>query len=115
MIVLVVGASLLPASSLPKPSFSGIDKVEHLLAYMALSSFAMMLFARRGMRWGIAVALVVLGALVEVAPATLTASRAADPADFLANTLGVALGAWAGSGWLAWTLPRLDAVLAQRG
>jgi VanZ family protein len=94
LIAEVVIISLLPSDALPKASFIGIDKVEHFLAYATLSLYAAMLFASRRLHLRAAVGLVLLGLLMEVAQALLTQSRAADPADALANALGVLVG-WA--------------------
>lgn len=96
MIAAVVVASLLPSSSLPEPSFTGIDKVEHLLAYALLSGYAVLLFATGRAHGVAALALVGLGIAMEGAQAALTTTRLADPGDMLANTLGVALGWWLG-------------------
>jgi len=96
MIATVIVASLLPSSSLPEPSFTGIDKVEHLLAYGLLSGYAVLLFATVRAHRVSAFALVALGVALEGAQAMLTTSRLADPGDMLANALGVALGWWLG-------------------
>ena len=96
MIATVIVASLLPSTSLPEPSFTGIDKVEHLLAYGLLSGYAVLLFATARAHRVTAFALVALGVAMEGAQAMLTTSRLADPGDMLANALGVALGWWLG-------------------
>ena len=95
----VVVGSLLPSSALPAPSFTGIDKVEHLIAYAMLSTYAVLLFAPARAQALAACGLVALGIALEGAQAALTASRVADPGDMLANTLGVALG-WGLGRWL---------------
>lgn len=101
MIAAVVVGSLLPSSSLPEPSFTGIDKVEHLVAYAALSGYSVWLFATVRAHWIAAIALIGLGVALEGAQAMLTTSRLADPGDMLANAVGVALGAWLGRRALA--------------
>lgn len=106
----VVAGSLLPSSALPAPSFSGIDKVEHLGAYALLSAYAVLLFAPAYVHVLAACGLVALGMSLEGAQAALTASRLADPADMVANALGVALGWWVGrvvaARWQPWRMPR---------
>jgi VanZ family protein len=95
----VVVGSLLPSSALPAPSFTGVDKVEHLTAYGVLAAYAVLLFAPVRAQALAAVGLVLLGAALEGAQAALTVSRLADPGDLVANTLGVALG-WGLGRWL---------------
>lgn len=106
LIVGVVVGSLLPSAALPAPSFSGIDKLEHLVAYGLLSAYAVLLFAPVRVQALAALALVGLGVALEGAQAALTASRLADPADMVANTLGVALGCWLGRRAVARWWPR---------
>lgn len=109
--VLIAGVtvgSLLPSSALPAPSFTGIDKVEHLGAYALLSAYAVLLFAPARAQALAALGLVALGISLEGAQAALTASRLADPADMVANALGVALGWWVGRAGVArWQIPRV--------
>ncbi|KAB8190785.1 VanZ family protein [Lysobacter maris] len=102
LVAAVVTASLLPAAELPAAPFDGVDKLEHFLAYAVLAAGAVMLFARGGIHWLLAIALVALGVGLEFAQGALTASRQADAADALANTLGVLAGAS-----LGWTPARL--------
>ncbi|QNP41800.1 VanZ family protein [Lysobacter solisilvae (ex Woo and Kim 2020)] len=89
-IATVVAASLMPPPAMAVPR--NFDKVEHLLGYAALSAFAVQLFAQRSMQLRAAAGLVLLGIALEFAQALLTTTRMADPADALANALGVALG-----------------------
>lgn len=106
----VVVGSLLPSSALPVPSFTGIDKVEHLGAYALLSAYAVLLFAPARVHALAAFGLVALGMSLEGAQSALTASRLADPADMVANTLGVAVGWGAGrvlaARWQPWRAAR---------
>ncbi|HEY0502114.1 MAG TPA: VanZ family protein [Lysobacter sp.] len=92
MVGAVVATSLLPADDLPAPLFDGVDKVEHFLAYLGLSAWAVMLFATRRAQALAAVGLIALGIGLEFAQGGLTASRQADSADALANALGVLAG-----------------------
>jgi VanZ family protein len=108
MLLLVAGASLLPARELPPAPFSGVDKLEHLLAYALLSAYAVMLFATRRAQLAAALALVAFGVAIEGLQATLTASRSADALDVLANAGGVTLGQLVRSTRLARLLERID-------
>jgi VanZ family protein len=109
-VVAVIVLSLIPPPSMPVPQ--GTDKVEHFLAYAALSAYAAMLFARRRAQAIAAAGLVVLGVGLEVAQATLTDSRMADSADALANTLGVLAGLLTAVTPMAGWLQRVDRRLA---
>jgi hypothetical protein len=68
------------------------DKLGHLLAYGALSAWAVMVFARPRGWFAAAVALVLLGIALEFAQGAFTVDRMADPRDALADALGVGLG-----------------------
>lgn len=92
LLVVVVAGSLLPARELPPVPFDGFDKVQHLLGYALLSTYAVNLFARMRLQALCAAGLVAMGVGLEFAQAALTASRQADPADALFNTLGVLAG-----------------------
>jgi glycopeptide antibiotics resistance protein len=74
-----------------------------------LSAYAAMLFARMRARALAAAGLVVLGIGLEVAQGWLTASRQADIADALVNSLGVLGGLSIAATPLARLLQRLDA------
>ena len=89
-IVLVIVVCLLPLSGLP-PLPANSDKLEHLLTYFVLATFAVQLFARPAPLRAAALGLLLLGLGIEVAQG-MTTYRSADPWDMLANTLGVALG-----------------------
>lgn len=98
-IAVVIAACLMPPPSLP-PLPSNSDKLQHLLAYFLLAASAVQLFAaRRALLWA-ALGLVALGIGIEFAQGLLTATRAADPIDALANTVGVTLGL--GVRWTPW-------------
>ena len=91
MIALVIVGSLLPALLLPNLP-AGSDKIEHLLGYAVLSAMAVQLFAGRTALLRACGGLVAMGVLIEIAQGTLTTTRAMDPWDALANTLGVLAG-----------------------
>ncbi|PJJ97689.1 hypothetical protein CO641_10990 [Lysobacteraceae bacterium NML91-0213] len=76
----------------PMPPVDNGDKLGHFLAYAVLATGAVQLYARRVALLGAAVGLVLLGIGIEYAQGALTAMRVADPADALANTLGVVAG-----------------------
>ena len=98
-IAVVIAVCLMPPPPLP-PLPDNSDKLEHLLAYFLLAAGAVQLFAtRRALLWT-ALGLVALGIGIELAQGLLTATRAADPIDALANTVGVTLGL--GVRWTPW-------------
>ena len=90
-IALVIAVCLMPPPPLP-PLPDNSDKLEHLLAYFVLAACAVQLFSGRRALAFAALGLVVLGIGIEIAQGLLTTTRAADPRDAVANTLGVALG-----------------------
>lgn len=77
-----------PLPDLPKNS----DKVEHFLAYFVLAGSAVQIYRTRAALWWAALGLVLMGIGVEFAQGALTDNRSADPADAVANTLGVMAG-----------------------
>lgn len=109
MVGAVVMGSLLPASGLPPVPFDGFDKVQHLLGYAALSTYAVMLFGRLRAQAMCALGLVALGIGLEFAQEALTSTRQADPADALFNSLGALAGLAVSATPLADLLQRLDA------
>ena len=90
-VAVVIAVCLMPPPPLP-PLPDNSDKVEHLLAYFVLAACVVQLFASRRALLLAAVGLVVLGIGIEIAQGLLTTTRAADPRDAVANTLGVVLG-----------------------
>ena len=111
MIAGVVVVSLIPPPPLPAVAFNGIDKVEHVLGYFALSAMGSALFVRMRTRARIAAGLVALGIGLEIAQGQFTAMRQPELLDAAANTVGVLLGGlgtiWAGA------LQRVDRRLAR--
>jgi VanZ family protein len=104
--ILCIVLSLLPPIPLHGPPDS--DKFGHLLAYFTLSAWAVQIFARPRARLLAALALFALGLTMEIAQAQLTTTRMGDPADLLANTLGIVLGLATALTPLATLLQRLD-------
>ncbi|MCD9045304.1 VanZ family protein [Luteimonas sp. MHLX1A] len=89
-IATVLVASLSPAP--PLPPVDNSDKLGHFLAYAVLAIGAVQLYARWASLLGAGIGLVLLGVGIEYAQGALTATRVGDPADALANTLGVIAG-----------------------
>jgi VanZ family protein len=90
-VALVFIASLMPVSGLPEAP-KHFDKVEHFVAYAALSAGAVQLFSRR-LSWGFAcVLLVLMGIGLEHLQAQMALGRMLDRNDALANTIGVLAG-----------------------
>ena len=87
--LLVVIASLVPARDLPHLRVS--DKLEHLLAYLALALWFGGLVPPRGYL-RLALGLVALGGGIEIAQGLMGLGRQAGWRDFEADALGVALG-----------------------
>ena len=92
MIGAVVVVSLIPPPPLPAVAFNGIDKVEHVLGYFALSAMGCALFARMPTRARIGAGLVAMGIGLEIAQGQLTVTRTPDVIDAVANSIGVLLG-----------------------
>ncbi|NYZ61497.1 VanZ family protein [Luteimonas deserti] len=89
-IAAVVALSLGPP--MPMPDVRDGDKLGHFAAYFALAAGAVQLYARWPSLLGAGMGLVLLGIGVEYAQGALTQTRLQDPADALANTLGVIAG-----------------------
>lgn len=89
-VLTVIVVCLIPPPPLALPQ--GSDKVEHFLAYFLLGGSAVQVFQRgRALIW-VGVGLVLMGIGIEIAQGALTETRMADPADAVANTVGVAAG-----------------------
>jgi VanZ family protein len=85
---LIVCLVPLPAIAVP----SGFDKIEHALGYFVLAAYAVMLFDRgRPLAFAIA-GLLAFGAMIEGLQA-LVPWRSAELMDWIANAIGVGLGA----------------------
>lgn len=90
-VVLVWVACLMPPPALP-PLTDNSDKWQHLLAYFVLAGSGVQLWRGARALSLLAGALLLMGAAIELAQGLLTSSRMADPADMLANSVGVLLG-----------------------
>ena len=89
-VLVVVALSLVPPPPMELPRHG--DKLEHLLAYAVLAAAAVQVWRPGRPLLMAGLGLVLLGVLLELAQGGLTSSRMADPADALANGLGVGLG-----------------------
>jgi VanZ family protein len=87
--LIVVISSLVPARDLPHVRVS--DKVEHLVAYLALALWFGGLVRLRHFPW-LALALLALGGSIEIAQGLMGLGREADWRDFLANACGTGIG-----------------------
>lgn len=114
MIAVVIATCLMPAKDLPPTPFDSFDKVEHFTAYLLLSLYAGMLFARVRAQALATAGLIALGVALEFAQAKLTDSRSGDAADALANSLGALAGLWLARTPLGLWLQRVDRALARR-
>jgi len=86
----VVGwLSLVPTTTIPG-LFTLWDKIEHAGAYLGLTLLGAYAFPRRLVR--LAVGLFLGGIGVEVLQTTMALGRQGDPADALANSIGIATG-----------------------
>lgn len=104
--VVWAGCLLPPAAApdLPLPN----DKLQHLLAWFVLSASGVQLWQGRRALCRLGAGLVLMGAAIELAQATLTASRQADAGDLLADAAGVLLGLLLAATPLARTLQWLQ-------
>lgn len=89
-VVLVCYLSLMPHP--PQPiSFSGADKLEHLLAYAGLMLWFCQVYVVRAARTRMLVGLVAMGVCIEFLQG-MSGYRYFEYADMLANTSGVLIG-----------------------
>lgn len=84
----ILWLSLAPVEDLPKVTLW--DKLEHAIAYSGLSVLGGLAFPNH--LWRMAGGLFTLGVGVEVGQALMALGRQGDPADALANTVGIAAG-----------------------
>lgn len=87
LLALLVGASFMPNFH-PAIYFDGIDKVGHFVAYLAVTCWFSLLFARNRDRWAIAATLVILGIGLEYLQ-RFSASHVFEYEDIAANAAGV--------------------------
>lgn len=89
MTLFVIVSCLVPARDLPRLPIS--DKIEHALAYFGLAAWFGGLLRLRDYGW-LVLALLALGAGIEVAQGAMGLGRTADIKDFYADAVGVAIG-----------------------
>ncbi|MBO9717414.1 MAG: VanZ family protein [Pseudoxanthomonas sp.] len=89
-VAIVIVTSLTPPPPVVLPRNG--DKVEHLLAYGLLAAAAVQVFRPGRGLLAVGAGLVLMGIALEFAQGAFTTTRMADPADALANTVGVTLG-----------------------
>jgi VanZ family protein len=109
LLALVVCLVPLPPH-LPSP-VDHFDKIEHLLGYLGLTAYAVMLFATRRALAFAALGLLLFGAMIELLQGLLP-WRSADAADLVANASGVALGLLVALTPLSRFLQRVDSRMA---
>jgi VanZ family protein len=81
--------SLMPSTQLPEVRLS--DKVQHVLAYVALGFWFGSVVVRRDMIW-VALSLLAFGAAIELAQGWMSLGRQADFYDLWSNALGIGIG-----------------------
>jgi VanZ family protein len=84
----ILWLSLAPTEDLPQVTLW--DKLEHAIAYLGLAVLGGLAFPNH--LWRMVGGLFTFGVGVEVFQALMALGRQGDPADALANTLGIALG-----------------------
>lgn len=105
LLVAALVALLTPGGGPAVIKLGNADKLAHLVGFFGITMWFAGVYARR--RWlHVAVGMLAFGVLTEVAQGLLTRARAADPADFVADALGVGLAlviARTGlDGWAGW-------------
>lgn len=90
-VVLVFVVCLVPAPDLPLTP-PGFDKLEHATAFFLLAASAVQLYQGGRALWRVAIGLLALGVAIELAQYAFTRTRSMDPADVLADAVGVAAG-----------------------
>jgi VanZ family protein len=110
--VMVVAVVLLSLTRLPfRVDIADVDKLEHAFAYLVLMAWFGGLSPRAAHRW-IALGLLVLGGLIEVAQG-LSGYRTADARDLLADAVGIALGWALARSWAPAWFARVERLLGR--
>lgn len=87
---LILFLSLAPSDSLPR--FQWSDKVQHFIAYVALSGPLLIAMGRRRL-WSVIALAAVFGVALEIAQGAMGLGRTFSLLDAVANTLGAVTGA----------------------
>ena len=112
LVVIVTILSLLPGSSLPEVP-TGVDKLEHAIAYGGLTLWFTGIYPRS--RYiTIAVALLALGAAIEWAQGAMHLGRSRDLLDVIANSVGIVSGIVVSLIWLGGWAQRLEDWMRER-
>jgi VanZ family protein len=110
---LIVGWLLIAAvfitCLLPAPAIRTVavlpDKVEHALAYFAVTLWFVGLYPKNSL-WRIVLAFFLMGCAIEILQGTVTTTREMDVHDVFANCVGIgaaaAMALLGGAGWAAW-------------
>ncbi|WP_421856446.1 VanZ family protein [Oceanicaulis sp.] len=88
--LVIFGVALLP-SQIEDPTVFGLDKLNHLAAFVVLTLLARASWPSL-MRWQTALGLAGFGAAIELAQGLSRLGRTASLADFLADLIGIGLG-----------------------
>jgi VanZ family protein len=111
LVLVVIVSSLIPGGMMGG-RFLGMDKFEHVGAYLLLMVWFAGLQPRRAWRW-LALALLAMGVLLELAQGAMHMDRTADVRDVLANAAGVGIGAMASAAGLGSWPYRLETWLTR--
>lgn len=105
MILFVITTCLLPAPDIEPVARLLPDKAEHALAFFGLTLWFSGLYPRKDW-WKLALSMVMLGGLIEIAQGVFTTTRAMEFNDAVADTIGVLIAlavARAGADrWCVW-------------
>lgn len=99
--------SLVPVNEHAMSDVPNLDKLAHFLAYLGLTAGYAQLLVGRTSRWLLALGLTAFGIFVE-ALQVLVDWRSTEALDLLANTAGIAVGAWITAGRGATVLASLE-------
>ena len=90
LVAVMCWSSLRPSGG-GEPWFEGADKLQHAVAFLALSAWFLALVERARYR-SVVTAMLAFGALIEVAQYLMPYGRRAEWADMGADALGIAMG-----------------------
>ena len=106
LVILAIVASLLPSHELPK--IGGVsDKLEHVVGYGVLALWFAGIYPKTRYPM-IAIALLVMGIVIEGLQGAMNLGREADLADVYANSLGIVCGLTLALVWLGGWAQRIE-------
>ena len=79
--------------------FPHLDKIIHGFSYALLAVFAACIFEQKNAKLAALLWLVLLSGSIELAQGYLTSSRSMELADFMANCVGITMGAYVAKRW----------------